>query len=218
MWTMYIYRVRPYPAPGATTTPAGGGPPRGEPAGPRGRRRRRRGSARRDRTRHLRDARPRHPAGGQPERALQPRAGREDLLAAVAERRLAAFELPPAAEPWTEWLRAVGLALHRWLGLRPMLTGVVLAHVGGTRAGPELLRTVLDRLEAAGVDRATGHLAWHAVLTVVLGSVQQEHTRGRPDDSFPAVLDLVVGAVAASAEDSPGAAARDLLRRHPLGS
>ncbi|MBD3782065.1 MAG: TetR family transcriptional regulator, partial [Micrococcales bacterium] len=132
-------------------------------------------------------------------------ASRDDLLTAVAERRLSAFRLPKAAGPWPEWLAAVATALHAWLGGRPRLTGVVLAHVGSTRTGRQLLTAVLDRLEDEGVERATAHLAWHAVLTAVLGSVQQEHSRGRPDDSFPAVLDLVLRGVVAAAAAPPDA-------------
>jgi threonine dehydrogenase-like Zn-dependent dehydrogenase len=68
--------------------------------------------------------------------------------------------------------------------VEPAATALRAARLAGSVAGKKVLVTGggpigqlacrLDRLQGAGLDRATAHLTWHAVLTIVVGSVQQD--------------------------------------------
>lgn len=140
--------------------------------------------------------------------------GLDDLLDAVAARFVAGLELAEGNEPWPQWVAAVAGGLRARLLDHPELAGLMLARAPGTAEGPALLRRFIDRLVAAGVDRAVAHVAWHAVLTLVLGAVHQERARSRDQgDTFEAVLEITVaGLVAAAAE--PSARAVALLAAH----
>jgi TetR/AcrR family transcriptional regulator, tetracycline repressor protein len=144
-------------------------------------------------------------------------ASREDLLDAVTERFLASVRLPPGQQPWAEWVRTVATALRAQLLERPGLTELVLSRAGATATGPELLGGFLDRLQSAGLDRATAHLAWHAVLTVVVGSLRPDRAhRGDQGATFEAVLDVTLTGLAAVARQPASSRAVALLEAHQL--
>jgi AcrR family transcriptional regulator len=142
---------------------------------------------------------------------------REDLLDAVAERFVSDIRLPAEEHPWPEWVRAAAAALRAQLLERPGLAELVLRRAGATATGPELLARFLDRLQGAGLDRATAHVAWHAVLTVVLGSVQQDLALSvEQETTFDAVLEVTITGLASAAAQAPSARATTLLNAHRL--
>lgn len=142
---------------------------------------------------------------------------REDLLDAVTERFIAGMRLPAGEQPWAGWVRTVATALRAQLLERPGLTELMLSRAGATTTGPELLGRFLDRLQSQGLDRATAHLAWHAVLTVVVGSLRQDRARKRDKDAtFQAVLDLTITGLAAAARRPASPRAVALLEAHTL--
>ena len=140
---------------------------------------------------------------------------RDDLLDAVAERFVTGIRLPDDTQPWTAWLPNVAASLRRQLLERPGITEVVLRRAGATPTGPDLLARFLDRLEAAGLQRATAHLAWHLLLTIVVGSVQQANDQGA---TFEAVLDVAIAGLATIAQQPPSPQAIALLDAHRLTS
>lgn len=145
---------------------------------------------------------------------------RDELLDAVTEQFVRTLRLPPDRPAWPDWVREVAIDLRRQLGRRSGLTALALDRAGSTAAGPQLLGEFIDRLVAAGLDRAVAHLAWHAVLTVVVGSLEPERsaTSGRGQTTFEAVLDLVIGGIVSAADEPPSAQATDLDAAHlPLG-
>lgn len=82
----------------------------------------------------------------------------------------------------------------------PDLTELLLARAGSTAAGPGTLTRFVDRLVATSLDRAVAHLAWHALLTVVVGTVAQEGARGADRvATFQAVLDITMTGLLAAA-------------------
>ncbi|MFZ1993369.1 MAG: TetR/AcrR family transcriptional regulator [Solirubrobacteraceae bacterium] len=142
---------------------------------------------------------------------------REDLLDAITERFVASIRLPAGEQPWPEWVRSCAVRLRSQLLRQPGLTELMLARAGATAAGPRLLARFLARLESAGVDRAVAHVAWHSLLTVVVGSVSQ--ARGRDPSSratFEAVLDIAISGLQAAAAAPPSAQALALLDAHGL--
>lgn len=140
---------------------------------------------------------------------------RDHLLSLVTDRFLEGFVLPESDEPWPDWLTAVARSLRERLRGRPELTRLALARGGRTTAGPRRLAAVHTRLEGAGVDPALAHTAWHAVLTLVVGTAAQEQALGRDEEvTFEAVLDLTVRALEAAAGRPPSAPARRLLEAH----
>jgi TetR/AcrR family transcriptional regulator, tetracycline repressor protein len=142
---------------------------------------------------------------------------REDLLDAITERFIAGMRLPADEQPWADWVRTVAAALRAQLLERPGLTELMLSRAGATATGPELLSRFLDRLQSAGVDRATAHLAWHAVLTVVVGSLRQDRVRASDQGAtFEAVLDLTITGLAAVARLPASPQAVALLEAHKL--
>lgn len=142
---------------------------------------------------------------------------REDLLDAVAERFVSDIRLPAGEQPWPEWVRAAAAALRAQLLERPGLAELVLRRAGATATGPELLTRFLDQMQGAGIDRATAHVAWHAVLTVVLGSLPQDLALGAEQGTtFDAVLELTITGLAAAAAQPPSARAIALLNAHRL--
>ncbi|MFE0023732.1 TetR/AcrR family transcriptional regulator [Amycolatopsis sp. NPDC059021] len=144
-------------------------------------------------------------------------AGLDDLLAAVAAGFLAGFELAETAASWPDWVRAVASGMRRRMLARPALAGLALSRAPATTAGPALMRRFLDHLTAAGVSPATAHVAWHAVLTVVIGSVQQERARDRDQaDTFEAVLGVTVDGLVAAASGPPDDQALALLGNHAV--
>ena len=144
---------------------------------------------------------------------------RENLLALVADRFLAGFLLPEGDGPWPSWLSDVARALRARFRGSPALARVALARAGTTAAGPERLVAFHRRLEGAGLDPALAHAAWHAVLTLVVGVVQQEQVLDRDETAmFEAVLDLTVRAVESAAEGPVPTSARNLLAAHPHGA
>lgn len=135
---------------------------------------------------------------------------RAALLAAVTERFLGAITLPPEEQPWDQWLRASAAGLRDQLRQGRRLTELVLTGGGATAAGPRLLSRFLDRSEAAGVDRPTAHVAWHTLLAIVVGSLDQDRA------TFEAVLDMAIAGVLAAAREGPSERAAALLVAHRL--
>ncbi len=142
---------------------------------------------------------------------------RDDLLDAVTERFVAGIQLPGGEQPWPDWACSVATALHSQLLRHPGLTELMLARGGATAAGPRVLTEFLARLESDGVHRATAHVAWHALLTVVVGSVVQAHA-GESDSraTFDAVLEITIGGLLAAAGRAPAPQAVALLHAHAL--
>ena len=137
---------------------------------------------------------------------------RDDLLDAITERFVASIRLPAGEQPWPEWVRSCAMRLRSQLLRRRGLTELMLARAVTTAAGPRLLARFLARLESAGVDRAVAHLAWHALLTVVVGSVSQAPGRDTSSQAtFEAVLDITISGLHAAAAAPPSAHATALL-------
>jgi AcrR family transcriptional regulator len=144
-------------------------------------------------------------------------ANREELLDAVTEHVVAGIRLPRGKQPWPDWVRAVAATLRAQLVVHPGLTELVLARAGSTTTGPRLLAEFLDRLQAAGLDRAVAHVAWHAVLTAVVGSLAQDRVRTPDGDpAFEAVLDVILTGLLATADQPPSDQAKSLLDTHRL--
>lgn len=142
---------------------------------------------------------------------------REDLLGAVTDRFVASIRLPAGQQPWPDWVRAAAASLRSQLIGRPGLTELILARAGATAAGPGMLARFLDRLTSAGLHRALAHVAWHALLTVTVGSVAQEHARDTDQAAtFEAVLDLTITGLLAAAQQPPTPQAIALLETHQL--
>lgn len=142
---------------------------------------------------------------------------REDLLDAVTERFVARIRLPTGEQPWPDWVRSCAVRLHSQLLRQPGLTELMLARAGASAPGPQLLARFLARLEAAGVERPVAHVAWHALLTLVVGSVLQE--RGRDPGTqatFDAVLDITIRGLIATAARPSSPEAIALLDAHAL--
>ena len=140
---------------------------------------------------------------------------REDLLDAVTDRFVSTIRLPAGEQPWDEWLRTVATALRSQLLEHPGLTELVLARAGTTATGPELLTRFLGRLQSAGLDRAVAHVAWHAVLTVVVGSLRQDQAHNTDQDAtFKAVLEVTLTGLLATAQLPPSPQAIALLDAH----
>ena len=71
----------------------------------------------------------------------------------------------------------------------------------------------------AGLDRAVAHLVWHALLTVVVGSLWQQRARAADREAtFQAVLDITMTGLLAAAEQPASPQAIALLRAHELAS
>jgi hypothetical protein len=84
-------------------------------------------------------------------------------------------------------------------------------------AGPDMLARFLDRLTSAGLHRALAHVAWHALLTVTVGSVAQEQARDTDQAAtFDAVLDLTITGLLAAAQHPPTPQATAFLKNHEL--
>lgn len=143
---------------------------------------------------------------------------RDDLLDAVTEHFVSGIRLPADEQPWSEWVRSAATGLRSQLLERPRLAELVLRRAGATAAGPELLARFLDRLQAAGLDRATAHLAWHAVLTIVVGSLQQDLALSTEQETttFDAVLEVTITGLATAASQTPSPQAITLLDAHRL--
>lgn len=140
---------------------------------------------------------------------------RDELLDAVTEQFVRTLHLPPGGSPWPDWIRTAALDLRRQLGRQRSLTALVLDRAGTTAAGPRLLGEFIDRLVASGVDRAVAHLAWHAVLTVVVGSLEPERAASAAGEAtFEAVLDLTVAGIVSAAGEPPSVQARALFEAH----
>lgn len=139
----------------------------------------------------------------------------DELYSAVVSEALAAFDLSDDPGTWQEWLRAVAIDIRQWLLTRPQTAGLILERAGSTADGPDLLNRVTDRLSAAGVDRTIAHLAWHAVFTVVVGTVQQDLSRRvSTDGTFEAVLDIAIRGIEAAAAGPVDPDLRKLVRSH----
>lgn len=139
----------------------------------------------------------------------------DELLDAVTEQFVRDLRLPTSALDWPDWIRAAARDLRRQLGQRSGLTALALDRAGSTAAGPQLLAEFIDRLVAAGVDRAVAHLAWHTVLTVVVGSLEPERSATPTGAAtFEAVLDLALAGIVQAADQPPSAQARALLVAH----
>jgi TetR/AcrR family transcriptional regulator, tetracycline repressor protein len=132
-------------------------------------------------------------------------ADRDDLLDAVVDLYVSELVLPVRDGEWPGWVRSVAVSFREQLLRNPGRTELFLARAGTTAAGPATIDAFVGELASLGVDRATGHLAWHAVLTTVVGSTWQDRSRRIPrDDTFLAVLDVVEsGIVAAAAVPTP---------------
>lgn len=142
---------------------------------------------------------------------------REDLLGAVTDRFVADIRLPAGQQPWPDWVRAAAASLRSQLTGHPGLTELILARAGATAAGPGLLARFLDRMTSSGLHRALAHVAWHALLTVAVGSVAQEQARDTDQPgTFEAVLDLTITGLLAAAQQPPTPQAIALLKVHEL--
>ncbi len=140
---------------------------------------------------------------------------RDDLLDAVTDGLVTSIRLPGGRQPWHEWVRTAAIGLRSQLIERPEVTELVLARAGSRPTGPALLARFTSRLVSAGVDPAVAHVAWHAMLTVVVGSVVQERARGADREAtFRTVLDVVVSGLRAAAEHPPSPDALALLDAH----
>lgn len=94
---------------------------------------------------------------------------------------------------------------------------MMLARAGTTATGPDVLARFLDRLVSAGLDRALAHVAWHALLSVVVGSVAQERARNADQVAvFDAVLDVAMTGLLAAAQKPPTPQAIAPLDAHAL--
>lgn len=142
---------------------------------------------------------------------------REDLLGAVTDRFVASIRLPAGPQPWPDWVRAAAASLRSQLISHPGLTELILARAGATAAGPGMLARFLDRLTSAGIHPAVAHVAWHALLTVTVGSVAQEQARDTDQAAtFEAVVDLTITGLLAAAQQPPTPQAMALLKAHEL--
>ncbi|WP_147916622.1 TetR family transcriptional regulator [Ruania zhangjianzhongii] len=140
---------------------------------------------------------------------------RDDLLDGVTEQFVGGLRLPTGVPDWPDWIRTAAIDLRRQLGQRTGLTALALDRAGGTTAGPQLLGEFIERLVAAGVDRAVAHLAWHVMLTVVVGSLEPERSAAPAGEAtFEAVLDLALTGIVRAAAEPPSAQARALLAAH----
>lgn len=126
----------------------------------------------------------------------------DDLLDAVAARFLSGFNVAEATRPWPDWVRATATQLHERMLAHPELTDLILSRAPAVAAGPALLRDFEDHLVAGGLPHPVAHLAWHTVLTTVIGSVRQERARGRThSDTFEAVLEVAIAGLVATDAD-----------------
>lgn len=142
----------------------------------------------------------------------------DDLLDTIAARFVAGFDLTATEQPWPDWVRAVATKLHRHLGSRPELANLALSRAPDTAAGPALMHRFHEHLESEGVSRTVAHLAWHAVLTVVIGSVHQANARNRDQtDTFDAVLAVIVDGLVDTASRRPDDRTTALLANHMHG-
>lgn len=142
---------------------------------------------------------------------------RDDLLDAVADQFAATFALPDTGGEWADWMGDVARRLRRHMVAHPHLTDVVLTRPAAGPARPALLRGFLQHLERAGVEPAVAHVAWHALLHLLIGSIRQERSSGRDgSDVFEAVLDVVIAGVQVTARRPADPRATELLREHQL--
>ena len=146
---------------------------------------------------------------------------RDDLLDAVAEQFVGTFELPGGDGEWPHWVGQVARGLRTHMRTHPHLTAVVLGRASAGPARPALLRRFMARLAGAGVDPATAHAGWHALLHVVVGAVSLEDARERvPDDRMPddndfeTTLELLIEGLLAAASRPAGERSVALLRAH----
>ncbi|HEX4226625.1 MAG TPA: hypothetical protein VHZ97_29950, partial [Pseudonocardiaceae bacterium] len=139
----------------------------------------------------------------------------DDLLDAMAARFLAGIDLTDTDGPWPDRMRRAATELHDRMRSRPELTELVLSRAPTIAAGPALLRRFEEILIRAGVPDTVAHLAWHVVLTVVIGSLRQERARDQNQtDTFEAVLDVAVAGLVAIAAGPLEARPLALLESH----
>lgn len=139
----------------------------------------------------------------------------DDLLTAVAGSVLAQFTLDDRPAPWPLWLRRVAVDMRQWLLQRPELAAVVIQHGPATDAGSTLLLRLTERLTAAEVDRSIAHLAWHVLLTTVLGALHQDLARGiSTDGTFEHVLDVAIDGLVRTTDRPVDPDLRKLVRAH----
>ncbi len=142
---------------------------------------------------------------------------REDLLDAITERFVASIRLPAGEQPWPDWVRTCAVRLRSQLLRQPGLTELMLTRAGATATGPRVLAAFLARLESAGVDRSIAHVAWHALLTVVVGSASQARSRDTSAQAtFEAVLDITISGLKTAAAEPSSPQAIALLDAHGL--
>lgn len=142
---------------------------------------------------------------------------RDELLDAVTEQIVADLHLPDQKSTWPDWLHATAAGLRSQLLTHRGLTDLVLARAGSTAPGASMLTEFLDRLEAAGLDRAVAHVAWHTMLTLVVGSLAQDHLRpARGAPTFNAELEVLVAGLETMAQHPPSRQAATLLDTHEL--
>jgi TetR/AcrR family transcriptional regulator, tetracycline repressor protein len=142
---------------------------------------------------------------------------KEDLIDAVVDDFVADLEFPDGDQPWAKWTRDVAVSFRSQLLAHPGRTSLLLARAGSTPDGPTALVGFLDRLEAAGVERAVAHLIWHTLLVVIVGSIQQDMARDRVrDGTFEAVLDIAMTGIRSIAAEPAATAANELLIAHKL--
>jgi TetR/AcrR family tetracycline transcriptional repressor len=142
---------------------------------------------------------------------------RDDVLDAVTDQMVESIQFPADDQPWPDWVRTTAVTLRAQLSQHPGLTELILARAGSTARGPRVLNRFLDRLVADGLDRAVAHLIWHAVLTVVVGSLWQDRARAADRDAtFHVVLDVTMIGLLSAAEQPPSPSVMALLHAHQL--
>ena len=142
---------------------------------------------------------------------------RDDLLDAVADQFAATFVLPEPGGDWPQWVAAVARRLRRHMVEHPHLTDVVLAQRTAGPARPAVLREFMRHLVDAGVEAATAHVAWHAMIDLVLGALRQERAGVDHGEVFDLTLDILLAGLRSAAQRPADRRATELLRAHGLG-
>jgi AcrR family transcriptional regulator len=142
---------------------------------------------------------------------------RDDLLDAVADAFVATLDLPAPDVAWPEWVRIAAQRIRRHLVVHPHLTDVVLARPRSGPASPALLGQFIGCLVRAGVAAPVAHVAWHALIDALVGSVLQERAREQDGAAlFDATVDLIIDGIRAAADRPPEPRAVALLEDHEV--
>lgn len=145
-------------------------------------------------------------------------ADRDALLDAVVDAALRAVEVPRIdGTAWDTWVIAFGQSLRRAWSTRARLVGVLLTRPGEGAAAAELVDTFLTTLVDVGFTPARAHHAWHAVLNLVVGDLQQRQVWGPQPRRDPRAPERRVGSKPARAALTPVLAACDPATEFRVG-